>query len=169
MRKLGLMVAFAACVAGVWPDRAKAGPDPPKGKYSIGIRLNDGSDPNVANGAPLIYPSFENGDWGVRVHGFVNLPAPNPGGESWWAVACLYIYESPTNTWPTASVSTSFTSTWTGAGQAYWTMFVPSGWGFPPDWNLPTGNYELEFRLGVNSPGTGGWLPTLSTMGWVEK
>lgn len=134
-------------------------PDPPPGDYDLGVTLNDGSDTHVPTGQPLIYPSFENGVWGVRVYGWVLLPAPNPGSASQWKVVCTGLRETVSDTWPTGFTTVTVSSVWTGVTNVgHWTMFIPSEWNFARTPSLPPGVYEVYFVLYIDSPGTGGWM-----------
>lgn len=164
MRKLSLLVAVL--VMGVFADAAKAGPDPPAGKYGIGIRVNDGTFSEVPVGEPVVFPAWKNGVLGMEVHGWVNLP--NPGGQGYqWGVRHSWITRDTTE-WPTRSTNYQFgPHNWNGpVVQGHWSMWVSAefnweGWGL---WSYH--EYDAEFELVITGPGFGGWLPRATCLAW---
>lgn len=154
----GLMAAWLAAFAGP----ASGGPDPPPGKFSIGFQLSDGAEGNPPVGETLIFPDIgfsPNGTpvWGIRVHGWVSLPNPPGGGQSYWMV-----YAPPNSTTVNGVASTApnmaaveFASQWNGAGVAYWTMFIDHWWWDGTNFvDLPNGNVSVDFTFSVKTPQT---------------
>lgn len=163
MRRLSLLALVLTM--GVAMDAAKAGPDPPAGKYGIGIRLNDGTWPEVPVGEPVIFPAWKDGVLGMEIHGWVNLP--NPGGDGYrWGVRFDGILQD--GDFPTSTVPFQFgPHAWTGKiNQGHWSMWVTAGFNFN-DLGLPSYHeYLASFSLVINGPDIGQWWPASSCTAW---
>lgn len=157
-------VTVVALVFGVATDAAKAGPDPPFGRYGIGIRNNVEVplNENVPEGQPLVYVDLvelPNGQmvWGLTVHGWVDLPAPNAGGNSWWAVVHSTTEEATLGGQSSVPTESFGPIAWTGkVTKGHWAMTVVPAW--DQQIGFFAGSFISHFDLKINSPGTGGWM-----------
>ncbi|HUR54282.1 MAG TPA: hypothetical protein VMZ71_09130 [Gemmataceae bacterium] len=176
MRNLVLAALAACCLAASgsadMPGQAATPVVVPAGNYHVGISPHDGSDPNAPEGFPfgeaLIYPSFENGRWGYRAHGYVQVPTPSAGEQAWWTVVAREPAETTRPESPTQFAGgQGFVTQWNGPGVFHWTAFVEGGWGDPVNPNLPPGVFECPFAMMVRAAGTGGqWATVAYTVGY---
>jgi hypothetical protein len=165
--RLARVTAAAMLVIGLaaFAGNARPGPDPPPGKFSFGISVNDGSDPNVPAyvglGDECVYPVWNGSEWEMEIRGWASLPAPNSTPASWQVGSYGQIVEA------SAPATATFTSHgafgphgWTGPGTVYWVIRVNAGWGGPPAtvYGFPPGGaYEVPLYLNVKTPTTGAW------------
>jgi hypothetical protein len=174
VRKVMCLFAFAAAVSAVLPRGAYAGPDPPPGKFGIGVNVNDGSDPNVpsyvAYGDPCVYPVWAGDHWKMRIHGWVSLPNPAATPAKWEVGSFGNIHEYSTPETATVTVHSSFgQKAWTAAGVFYWVIDVDAGWGTPLSvLGFPSGgSYGVQLYLNVTSPAIGAWWTGATTWAYM--